>query len=243
MILWNDQAGPRARQPYKYTPLDFVNRDEWFMTMFWAYYTQCLRNIHLGICFIRPKVPPRDRIPTINWPKTTIRIELWSGTILLAYNTLFLLAWNFHFATPLEQILWRVASIIAVAFVVVGGVYVWYLRAILRKRSRDDERSTPQAQEEGEKEEKAKAMVTSLPRHSSSRAHPIKSIANKLRNNSPDHDPLLTIPLRVWVPVTIVCFLYCVSRAYILIEDAIGLRQLPVSAFETVEWAEFVPHI
>jgi hypothetical protein len=62
-----------------------------------------------------------------------------------------------------------------------------------------------------------------------------------LRNLSKE-DPLLYIPLRIWVPITVTCALYSFARAYVLIEDIIGLRNLPKSAFETVSWMHWFPH-
>ena len=71
----------------------------------------------------------------------------------------------------------------------------------------------------------------------------IHRIVAAMRNNSPENDPTLAIPLRVILPVTFLCALYSLSRFYILVEDVIGLRRLPASAFETVDWSRYVPHI
>jgi len=71
----------------------------------------------------------------------------------------------------------------------------------------------------------------------------LDEILEQLRNNSPDQDPAMYIPLKVWIPTTLLCAIYAISRLYVLIEDVIGLRQLPESAFETVKWASFLPHI
>jgi hypothetical protein len=54
--------------------------------------------------------------------------------------------------------------------------------------------------------------------------------------------PALAIPLRVLLPVQVLCAFYCLFRAFILVEDVIGLRGLPASAFETVDWAGWVVH-
>ena len=36
---------------------------------------------------------------------------------------------------------------------------------------------------------------------------------------------------------------YCVARVYILVEDFVGLRRLPSSAFETVVWTQYLPQL
>ena len=71
----------------------------------------------------------------------------------------------------------------------------------------------------------------------------VSKFAAKLRNNSPDKDPQLEVSLRFFIPCLILCFLYCLFRAYILIEDIIGLRNLPSSAYDSVDWSRYVPHI
>jgi hypothetical protein len=70
-----------------------------------------------------------------------------------------------------------------------------------------------------------------------------RKLAAAIRNNSPDRDPAMEIPLRMWFPVTLLCAIYSTSRLFILAEDVIGLRKLPASAFETVNWSRYIPHI
>ncbi|KAL8952768.1 MAG: hypothetical protein Q9222_001315 [Ikaeria aurantiellina] len=66
---------------------------------------------------------------------------------------------------------------------------------------------------------------------------------NGVRNNSPDRDKDLTVPLRVLLPVYLVGFFYCSCRTYIMIADIIELRSLPPSAYESVKWEKFWPHL
>jgi hypothetical protein len=62
-----------------------------------------------------------------------------------------------------------------------------------------------------------------------------------MRNLSPDNDPMLQVPVRLWLPTTMLCVIYCFSRAFILIEDAVALRYMPQSAFQTVDWGQYSP--
>lgn len=40
-----------------------------------------------------------------------------------------------------------------------------------------------------------------------------------------------------------VCLTYTIARIFLLVLAIISLRSLPSSAFETVNWVEFIPHI
>ena len=70
-----------------------------------------------------------------------------------------------------------------------------------------------------------------------------KAVVARLRNNSPDGDPAMEVPLRMLIPVTTLCALYSISRAYILVEDILALRSLPSSVFQTVDWSQYLPHL
>jgi hypothetical protein len=69
-----------------------------------------------------------------------------------------------------------------------------------------------------------------------------RSVAEKLRNISIPLDPELKVHLLVLIPMTIGLAIYCIMRLYVLVEDIIGLRNLPPSAFKTVEWTKYIPH-
>ena len=55
----------------------------------------------------------------------------------------------------------------------------------------------------------------------------------RLRNISPEHDPVKDVPLKAIFPLTLLAAFYCFARAYILIEDVIALRSLPPIAYDT----------
>ena len=233
-FLLLNQAGIGTQNTYERTPLDFINREEWFMSLLWSCFNGILANIYLGgIATRRIKVRPIDRIPSDNWLPSPMSTALAGGTLIVAYSTLFITAWNLSFPTEIERILWRVASIITLIFGVVGTIVAAYCHCLLLPSW-----TAPTLPFVGQGER----ISTSHIKLSSSGIRANKLTA-KLRNNSPDGDPALEIPLRMLIPVTILCACYCVSRAYILIADAICLRSLPSSAFKTVEWSQYFPHL
>jgi hypothetical protein len=141
-----------------------------------------------------------------------------------------MIGWNFHFPTQVERILWRVASVFNLAFGVIGGSIVWYWLELApphKRKTQDFPEDTSGVKEKGLKKWKKFGS----------------KFAAKLRNNSPDKDPQLEVPLRFFMPCLILCFFYCIFRAYILIEDIIGLRSLPSSAYSSVDWSRYIPHI
>src|SRR6266536_1711025 len=106
------------------------------MRLLWAYYVQILRRLHIPL-FSRPvKARPFDRIPSDNWLRTGFAIEVFSGVFIIASSATFACAWNFHFPSQTEQILWRAASVLNLAFAIVGGGYTWYWHHALRQRQK-----------------------------------------------------------------------------------------------------------
>jgi hypothetical protein len=187
--------------------------------------------LRLGL-FSRPiKALPADRIPSDHWPEV---IATQHGTtiavVLIAYAAIFLGGWNLSFPTATERTMWRVMSIYNMAYMWLGSaVGGWYQRLFLPHRSVHD----PSIE---------KAERVPRVRHTNWFRRMAHKTISSMRNNSPDHDPALETPLRMLIPASTLCFLYGLSRIYILAEDFIGLRELPSSAFDTVNWSGFLPH-
>jgi hypothetical protein len=60
-------------------------------------------------------------------------------------------------------------------------------------------------------------------------------VAEKLCNILRLLDLELKVYLCVLIPITIGIAIYCIMRLYVLVEDIIRLRNLPLLAFKTVE--------
>jgi hypothetical protein len=139
-------------------------------------------------------------------------------------------AWNFAFPTHVELILWRVASVFTLAFGVVGGGYSGLCHKVLLPKLL---------------EEKPPTLSEMISRSQQSKGfrNRVSQVGAKMRNISPGQDPNLAVPLKVLIPMSIICACYCLCRLYLLIEDFIGLRKLPSSAFQTVDWSMYIPHL
>jgi hypothetical protein len=152
------------------------------------------------------------------------------GLCFFAFMVIFVAGWNFYFPTYVEKLLWRISSIYFIVYGALGDWYIWFWNQSRLKKRKD--KITPLPLQEQPCKKKKKAIWDQMNR-----------VADKMRNLSPDKDPELAIPLRIWTFPTLLCALYCFGRAYILIEDFIGLRKLPADAYTTVEWSRYIPHL
>ncbi|CAG8089881.1 unnamed protein product [Penicillium salamii] len=212
----------QADSPWYETPFDFLSRDEWFIARFWKYYIQILHYMHIPL-FTRPERRPYDRIPSHYGPNVDTRAEILCTPTVLLFSSVFLIAWNSEYPTQAEQTLWRIASASIVAFTIGGGLTALYFHRTIFKAD-------------------SKQGIPAIPNKEREPHHWIRRFALSLRNIDPEQDPALEIPLRALVPISLACVLYVLGRGFILIEDLIGLRDLPKSAFQTVSWSKYVPH-
>jgi hypothetical protein len=201
------------------------------MNLIWEYYNGLLQAMRIPL-FSRPiRSRPHNRNPGDKFLRTELDYEVFAGVIILLFGGTFLCAWNFHFPTTVERLIWRCASIYFMVFVVVGGGYtwIWHLK-LLDKYGTGRLPTTHTTPDDPQKQEGFK--------------HHAEAFLNKMRNvlllSTPENSGL---PLRLMLPVSFICTFYCIFRAYIFIEDAISLRSLPSSAYVTVDWSQYIPHV
>ncbi len=70
----------------------------------------------------------------------------------------------------------------------------------------------------------------------------LRRISKAIHNNSTNGDPDETAPLFCIVTLVPLGILYICARLYILLEDIVNLRDLPASAYSSVDWSSFLPH-
>jgi hypothetical protein len=228
-------AGKAAKEPYRNTPLDFVSRNEWSISLLWAHDLNILRRVHVHL-FARPiRVRPINKIPNDNWPKLDLSLAMCSVLVGLAYSAIFICGWNFYFPSTAESILWKISSVGTMGFIVVAQPLEYFL---FRAPNLEDH-----IEPYGSKGDIESDPPKPRQSHQGRTFRMLHRMAARWRNNSPDKDPALEIHLKALVPFTILCAAYSIFRAYILVEDAISFRDLPASAFATVNWSQYLPHL
>jgi hypothetical protein len=257
-------GGDAALAPYHRTPLDFISREEWHFSLYWTHWINILRKMHINFS---PQSLPHDRLENTVWHDLKARGSMPAFIVIaLAYSGIFLSGWNDFFPTRIEHVLWRVSSLsmlgaIVLFYVITATVFVAYPAFKLyfdtwrgsKKKPENIEGVFPGslsnqgASSVGETPHIEKpGPVSNLERLS---GKPLKSrtkfstLAARLRNNSVLKDASLDVPLKATIPLYGTAFLYCCSRTFILVEDMIQLRSLPSSAYTTVNWGGFFPHL
>ncbi|PYH47127.1 uncharacterized protein BP01DRAFT_315212 [Aspergillus saccharolyticus JOP 1030-1] len=220
-------------QPWHETPLDFACHDVSFCQVHWRHYTRLLQKMHLSI-FSRPMTArPRNRIPSDNFLGTDLQADIVATPTLIVVGVMFMFAWNSHFPSRAEHILWRTASIYNLVFTIVAGLHAGYCDKVLLPGELKKARSLPWYE----------PQRPPPPPPVSRKWDFWRRLAIRMRNLDPSRNPRSHVPLRVLLPTTVLCALYCLGRGYILVEDCIGLPKLPESAFRTVSWSVYVPHL
>lgn len=228
---------------WKYTPLDFVSRDEWWWSKAMMSYINFIHaTFHISF---GSGGKPIDRIGDSMQRPLGVK-ELYGLLVMTTVCfSVFFAAWNHDFPTHVELILWRVTAIAFMTILYVTFLVSELIRAFHVGEARSDSwlqrhlASMPSPSVGSSRrwlavrDNKVATRITKR----------INKILDKIRNNSPDGDPELTLPLRAILPLWIIAWLYVSCRGYLLLADIIELRSLPASAFETVNWEAFWPHL
>ncbi|KAF2092472.1 hypothetical protein NA57DRAFT_50221 [Rhizodiscina lignyota] len=211
-------------EEYHLTPLECISRKEWIGSQLWVYYVNILRRMRVVI--IRPRVKP-----VLTRPMVFLMLLL-----SFSYTGIFVAGWNLYYPSNVERLLWRISTLGTLVVVVIGAIFeasYMFLRPNQISEEVDVPRDIEQTKQPGAPARPSKEKKLST----------LKRLLSKTRNNSPDQDPALEIPLHALLFTTPLCALYTIFRIYILIEDIISLRRLPVSAFVSVDWSMYIPHI
>lgn len=239
--ILNQANASEVQHTYKLTPLEFISRQEWSVSIYWAYANNILRKMKLSIFTRHITERPINRIRSDTFFKVSITYQPVACILALAYSAVFVCGWNFSFPSSTEQILWRISSICLLTFPFASVfVSMWYDHTSFQDRSHFGVQPRVSVRHEGNIEDGHEAQE---PKSVGGWRRKLETIVKTLRNNSPDRDPLLEAPLRFLLIISALSALYCIARAYVLVADVIEFRQLPESTFETVDWSRYLPLI
>ncbi|KAL8831297.1 MAG: hypothetical protein Q9170_005355 [Blastenia crenularia] len=234
---------PKAGYKWALTPLDWVTREEWWWSKVWWNYLNILRR--LGVSF-GSDTKPIDRIADTYQRPLPRTVQYTILVVTTGCFAVFFSAWHHQFPTEIELVFWRAVCITLVSILYIGLIISESSQAYdaLQKRSQSWKWQSPTLPV-------SRWVGRSKPgRPPSSRSpkveailHRMRHFLEKIRNNSPDNDQSLRLPLKVIIPLYMMATLYWICRVFILLEDAIELRYLPKSAYATVDWQKFWPHL
>lgn len=149
------------------------------------------------------------------------------------YSSILVCGWNFQFPTTIEQVFWRIACGITVGFIVPGAIILTSINYTYFGRGKYSRRETGWPDKSLDFVRKVTGFGT---------PPPTACIVD-------EENGVSARPWNVYLPrpalayCVVVCAIYCIARAYILVEDFIGLRKLQRSAIETVSWTEYLPQV
>lgn len=206
-------VGGAASAPYEQTPLDFIDD----LKPSWSLNVQTFMKMPTGP-FARP-IPRlgNDRFPNL---KGYREVTLFVGTLI--YAGIHLFGWNYVFPTRLELLLWRISSMFLFGTTVL--FWVFHTAAEMYRAGRW-QRAIFRIVNPERLEELEKARTAKLQREETWKVTRVQPL-----------------PWEFWsiFPLAIA---YGIARGYLIVEAFLGLRHLEASAFENVEWANFLPHV
>ncbi|EXK27644.1 hypothetical protein IWW34DRAFT_697593 [Fusarium oxysporum f. sp. albedinis] len=233
---------PGLQLDYYRTPLDFISRRQFGIDAHWRYYVSLAHKLRINFVSRPVSRTPWDRVPSDIWLIPEPWFAPGAALILIGFSVIFVLAWNFQFPTASEKLLWRICSAYHAAFSIYGGGYY----AFEMFKPSKSKQGAPIAQLSSQLRTNSMESIEmeSQRRVTFGRRRFLRFVerARVWRNLSEDQDPEMEVPLRVIIPITVACFVYCLCRFYIYIEDLISLRLQPAEVYLTVNrYLPFLP--
>ncbi|KEF52211.1 uncharacterized protein A1O9_11838 [Exophiala aquamarina CBS 119918] len=249
-------GGRAASKPYVNTPLEFIDHKEWAATQLWKFNVNILRKFH--VVRQRPLIRPAQRISSFNFPRLTQQAALGALLMALGYAAIFLAAWNLDFPSSAECLLWRICTAATVGLTFITGVVEIFLAPTKIDRDISDncvEKEAPRrdinhgvlstsAETSKTNPTMSSTLLPSFFKHQECQTQAKKGTSAKTFFRIPSKTiTRFNIPLHSLLITELACAIYSVCRICILTEDLVGLRALPPSTFQNVDWAAYWPHI
>lgn len=188
---------------------------------------------------------PCDRFPSDTWLYGDAKFSALAALMGLGFSFSFTLAWNFHFPTYAEKVLWRTCSVYHTGFTIYGSIYYLIEMFRSRRQQKRPKLKPPPARTSKQEQDVEAQTKRSVYRHLKNglfrQGKLVMSWIRTWRNISHDQDPNMEVPLRIILPVTVICFLYILCRIFIYFEDFFALREQPAGVYVTVN--KFMPFL
>lgn len=134
--------------------------------------------------------------------------------ILLVYGACHAAAWNTHFPSPVERLLWRISSIL----IAIIPAYILFLTALSNG--------------------KHKTLLSVLTLYFSKICDFLEDFTLVHTTTLEDIFLIFTVPL-----ILAILVLVLVGRLYLFVESFLSLRSLPFGSFNSTPWEDYFPHL
>lgn len=183
---------------------------------------------------------PLDRIRSDNFPVHDYATEFTCGILMILYTAMFVGGANLPFPSSPERTLWITASIMMLVYTMVGDLaLLWLDYCVFRNaRNRLPNHEPIESGLSGLYRRRVYRLIVLVCGDRSKQGR-----KDRDGKASSDEGSCKPFPMSIMVPVQLFNVVYCVARCYVLLEDIIGLRALPTSAFETIGWFSYLPHV
>lgn len=163
---------------------------------------------------------PRGSLPSSD---SGFADPMWVFSFLsLLYGGAHAAAWNTHFPTDLERLLWRVASVVVASPVLILGL--WEVERYLVARI-----------------SASRSAVVVWVRKAGRYCFPVN--AQGSYDMSPTGTELVVMFLKLIFFQGVPLIVYIAARAFLFTESFISLRSLPAGAYDTPRWVKLWPHL
>ena len=229
------QAGVVFHEDYVYTPLDFLNNEEWFINMAWTRGRKFLRSASLGLFWNEDQTRPVKKLRSDILPSLSLPLMIICEHLVIVYSAIFLAGWNIEFPTSMESLLWRITTSIMLGFGFAGGWLFFFVDLLIVRTQQRNAASRSALRTIGQ------SMVGWLvPRDVLSQIIERGPTPAGWEDMYFERCPKVPRPLLILAATMSVVYFW--TRMFVLVEDFVSLRSLPSSAFTTVAWTQRLPH-
>ena len=240
-------GGDAAQEPYSQTPLDFVSHKEWVWLLYWSHFKHALQRFHI---LRREHNRPVNRLSNVSTPEFPIWMIRIGFVVTLGYFAIFMMKWNSSFPTDTERLLWRSSCVICIVTIFAGEIFtdwLFYCWPYIQKKwgSKKDNKTAENSTSLSAFQTNHDSSLTSGAGHHravETGRRPPRNILEWARNPTASQDPRYALPLKVVLFGILITVLHWLARFYILVEDFLELRWLPLSAYKTMDWEQALPH-